>query len=193
MSRAKGDSPLTCERSTRLCFVAVGAVVGARPHLGVQAAGVGPLVVHRAAAGLGIEKLAVATGAAGQAEDAVLEVEVLDQPGFAQAFGDLLGVFVLGLKRVNQLQPHQIGQLDLDRHGAAVGRTGVAQAVFVTGPGFAAVNVYDGNGGSHGADYPRMCAANLPNNRTFNRPAPHPNNEKSLGVGRRDKPIACWP
>jgi outer membrane biosynthesis protein TonB len=117
----------------------------------VQAAGVRPFVVHRAAARLGIKKLAVAAGATRQAEDAVLEIEVLDQPGLGQALGDLLGVFVLGIKRVHQFQANQIGQLDLDRHGAAIGGTGVAQAVFVTGPGFATVNVNDGNGGSHGA------------------------------------------
>lgn len=109
MSWAKGDSSLTCERSTRLCFVAVRAVVGARPHLGMQSASVGTLVVNGAAARLGIEKLAVPTGSTCQTEDAVLEVEMLDQAGFAQALGNLFGVFVLGLKGVHQLQAHQVG------------------------------------------------------------------------------------
>jgi hypothetical protein len=122
----------------------------------VQSAGIGPLVVHGAAARLGIEKLAVATGATRQAEDAVLEVEVLDQTRFGQSFGNLLGVFVLGLKRIYQFQPHQIGHLDLDRHGAAIGRAGFAQTVFVTGPSFATVYINNGNRRSHGADYPRI-------------------------------------
>jgi hypothetical protein len=128
----------------------------------MQAAGVGPFVVHRAASGLGIQKLAIATGATRQAEDAVFEVEVLDQPGFAQPFGDLFGVFVLGLKRIDQFKPNQIGQLDLDRHGATVGRASVTQAVFVTGPGFATVNVHNGDRRSHGRDYPRTHEINLP-------------------------------
>jgi hypothetical protein len=70
---------------------------------------------------------------------------------------------VLGLKRVHQLQAHQIGHLDLDGHGAAIGRAAVAQTVFVTGPSFATVNVDNGNGRSHGMDYPRMRTASLPN------------------------------
>ena len=112
----------------------------------MQAAGVRTLVVDRAAARLGIEKLAVATGAARQAEDAVLEVEMVNLARFGQALGDLLGVFVLGFKRVHHAQSHQIGHLDLDRHGAAIGGTAVAQPGFVTGPGFATVNVDNGNG-----------------------------------------------
>jgi hypothetical protein len=107
----------------------------------MQTAGVGPFFVHRAAAGFGVQKLAVATGSARQAEDAVFEIEVIDQAGFGQALGNLFGVFVLGLKRVHQFQAHQIDQLDLHRHGAAIGRTGVTKAVFVTGPSFATVNV----------------------------------------------------
>jgi len=123
---------------------------GPRPHLRMQAAGVGAQLIHRAAPGDSIQKLAIATGTPRQREDAVLEIEVLDQPGFAQSLGDLLGLIVLGLERVHQLQAHQIWQLDLDRHGAAIGRTGVAQARLVTGPGVRAVNVNDGNGGFHG-------------------------------------------
>jgi hypothetical protein len=116
----------------------------------MQAAGVGPLVVHGAAACLGIQQVAVPTGPSGQAENAVFEVEMLDLPGFGQSLGNLLGVVVLGLKRVDQAESHQIGHFDLDRHGAAIGRAGVTQSVFVTGPGLATVNVNNGNGGSHG-------------------------------------------
>ena len=72
------------------------------PYLRVQATRVGALLVHGAAAGLGIQKLAVATGAAGEGEDAVFEVEVVNQPGFAQAFGDLFGFFVFGFEGVYQ-------------------------------------------------------------------------------------------
>jgi hypothetical protein len=68
----------------------------------MQSAGVGALGIHRAAPGGRIQKLAVAAGAAGQAENAVLEIEVLDHAGFAQAFGNVFGVFMLSLKRVDQ-------------------------------------------------------------------------------------------
>ena len=135
-------------------------MVGARPHLGMQTAGVGPLVIHRAAARLGIQKLAVTAGATGQAEDAVLEVEMFNQPGLGQALGDLFRVFVLGFKRVHPFEAHQVGQLNLDRHGAAIGGAGVAQAIFITGPSFATVNVDNGNGGSHGGDYPGCVGSN---------------------------------
>jgi hypothetical protein len=57
---------------------------------------------------------------------------------------------VLGFKRIDQFQTHQIGQLDLHRHGAAIGGTAVTQAVFVTGPSFATVNVDNRNGRLHG-------------------------------------------
>ncbi len=95
--------------SARLGFVAVRAMIGAWSNLGMQAASVGPFVVHGAATGFGIQKLAVAAGPAGQAENAVFEIEVLDKTGFGQTLGNLFGVFVLGLKRVHQLQTHQIG------------------------------------------------------------------------------------
>ena len=122
----------------------------ARPDLRMQAASIGPVFVDRAAAGFGVQKLAVTTGPARQTEDAVLEVEVLDHAGLGQAFGNLLGVFVLRLKGIDQPQPHQINQLDLHRHGAAIGRTGVAQPGPVAGPGVATVNINNSNGGSHG-------------------------------------------
>lgn len=125
-------------------------MVGARPHLRVQATGVGSLVIDRAAPCLGIQKLAVPTGTTRQTEDAVLEIEVINQPGLGQALGDLLGLFMLGFKRIDQFQTHQIGQLDLHRHGAAIGGTTVTQAVFVTGPSFATVYVDNRNGRLHG-------------------------------------------
>ena len=132
-------------QSARLGFVPVGAVVRTRPDLRVQAARRGPLLVHRTAAGFGVQELAVTTGPARQAENAVLVVEMVDQTRFGQAFGNLLGVFVLGLKRVHQLQPHQVGQLHLDRHGAAIGGAGVAQTDLVAGPSVTTVNIHDSN------------------------------------------------
>ena len=70
-------------KSARLRFVTVRTMVGAWPYLRVKAAGVGPFFVNRAASGFSVQKLAVTAGAARQAEDAVFEVEVLDQAGFA--------------------------------------------------------------------------------------------------------------
>ena len=116
-------------------------MAGARPDLGMQATSVRPQRVHRAAAGARIQKLAITTGAPSQREDAVFEVEVLNQPGFAQALGDLLGLFVFGLEGIDQLQAHQIWQFDFNGHGAAVGGAGVTQAVAVPGPRFGAVYV----------------------------------------------------
>jgi hypothetical protein len=65
--------------------------------------------------------MAVATGPARQTEDAVLEIEMLDVTGFAQALGNVFGVLVIGFKRIHQPQADQIRHFDLDRHGAAVG------------------------------------------------------------------------
>jgi len=116
----------------------------------VLAAGVGALLVHRAAARGGIEEIAVTTGAAGQREDLVLEIEVLDQAGLGQALGDLLGGFVLGLERVHQLQAHQVRQLD---HAV------VAQAIAVAGPGVGAIDVDKVDRGFHGEvqNSPPLC------------------------------------
>ena len=130
---------------------AVGAVTRPRSGLRVFAAGVGPLLVHGATAGGGIEVQAVAAGAARQGKDAVAKVEVVDQPGLFQPLGDLLGCFVLGFKGVDQPEPHQVRQAHFHRHGAAVGGAAVTQALAVAGPGFAAVNVNNGDGGSHGS------------------------------------------
>ncbi len=66
---------------------------------------------------------------------------MFDEPGLAQTPGNLLGLFVFGFKSVDQIQQYQIGHLDFQRHGAAIGRAGIAHARFVTGPGFGAINV----------------------------------------------------
>lgn len=127
-------------------------MVRPRPHLRVRAADVGPLPVHRAAARLGIEKVAIAAGPARDGEDLALEVEVVDQPGFLQPLGNLLGRLMLDLERINQSQPDEVRQPDLQWHGAAVGHARVAQAGPITRPCLDAVNVDDVDRGSHGID-----------------------------------------
>jgi hypothetical protein len=77
----------------------------------VETTGIGALVVHGASPRFGIQKLAVPAGSACQAEDAVLEVEVLDQPRLGQALGDLLGLVVCRFERVHQLQSDQSASL----------------------------------------------------------------------------------
>jgi hypothetical protein len=84
-------------------------------------------------------------------EDTVLEIEMLDHAHFLQALGNLFGRFVLGFKRVHQLEAHQVGQFDLHGHGAAVGRTAAAQAVAIAAPGVAVVHIDDGDGRPHAA------------------------------------------
>jgi hypothetical protein len=94
----------------------------------------------------GIQELTITTAASGQGEDAVFKVEVIDQTCFAEALGDLLGLFVLGFKRVNQIQANQVGHLDFNGHGATVGGATVAHAGFVTCPTFDAINVNNAGG-----------------------------------------------
>jgi hypothetical protein len=76
-------------------------------------------------------------------------IEVVNQPRLEQPLGNVPQLFMLGLERVYQLKPHQVGQLHFQRHRAAVGRAGVAQACAVAGPGVEAVYVDDGDGGAH--------------------------------------------
>jgi hypothetical protein len=90
--------------------------------------------------------LTVTTAASGQGEDAVFKVEVIDQACFAKALGDLLGLFVLGFKRVDQVEANEVDHLDFNGHGAAIGGTTVAHAGFVTRPTFDAIDVDDANG-----------------------------------------------
>lgn len=104
-------------------------------------AGVGTLFVNGAPARDRIQKPAIAAGTTGQREDRIPEIEMLDHARLAEAAGNLLGRLVLGLKRIKQLKPQQVRQLDLDRHGAAVGYTVATQAIAITAPGFQAVDV----------------------------------------------------
>ena len=129
----------------------VGTVTGARALLlWVQPAGVGSLLVHRAPPRFRVEQMAVTIRPTRQREQCVLVVEVVNQPRLLQPSGDEAQLLMLCLERVHQPQPHQIGELYLQWHGAAVGRAGVAQARTVAGPGVQAVNVDDGDGGAHG-------------------------------------------
>ena len=93
--------------------------------------------------------MAVSAAAPSQRIDAVLEIEMVNQARLAQALGNLLGLFVLCLKRTDQVEPNQIGHFDLHRHGATVGRAGVAHSRFVAGPAFWAINVNDADGRFH--------------------------------------------
>jgi hypothetical protein len=94
----------------------------------------------------GIQKLTVTTAASGQCEDAVFKVEVIDQAGFAEPLGDLLRLFVLGFKRVDQIEANEVNHLHFHGHGAAVGGTTVAHAGFVSCPTFDAIDVDDADG-----------------------------------------------
>jgi hypothetical protein len=60
-----------------------------------------------------VQKLAVAIGTAGHRENAVFVVETVDEFGLLQAFGNPTKVFVLGLKRIDQAQTHQVRQTHL--------------------------------------------------------------------------------
>lgn len=103
--------------------------------------GVGTLFVHGAAARDRIQKSAITAGTTCQREDGIPEIEVLDHARLAEAPGNLLGRLVLGLKRIKQLKPQQIRQLDLDRHGAAVGHAVGTQSIAITAPGLQTVDV----------------------------------------------------
>ena len=93
--------------------------------------------------------MTVAAAAPSQRIDAVLEIEMVNQARLAQALGNLLGLFVLCLKRTDQVEPNQIGHFDLHWHGATVGRAGVAHARLVAGPAFWAINVNNAEGRFH--------------------------------------------
>lgn len=94
------------------------------------AASIGAFFVDRAAAGLRIQITAIVIGAPCQREDAVLEIKMLNDAGFHQAFGDLLGRFSR-FEFVYLAHPHQIGQFHFHRHGAAGTHTLLAHACAV--------------------------------------------------------------
>jgi hypothetical protein len=75
---------------------------------------------------------------------------MFNQPRFAQSFGNFFRVIVLCLERIHQIQTDQIREFDLDGHRAAIGRTGVAQAIAVSAPGFTAVDIHNRQRRFHG-------------------------------------------
>ncbi len=70
---------------------------------------------------------------------------MINEAFLAKALGNLLGLFVLGFKGVDQVQANEVGHFDLDRHGAAVGCACVAHARLVARPTFDAVYIDDAN------------------------------------------------
>ena len=72
---------------------------------------------------------------------------MINEPLLAKALGNLLGLFMLSFKGVDQVQSNEVGHFDLDRHGAAIGCAGVAHARLVARPTFDAVYVDDADGG----------------------------------------------
>ena len=72
---------------------------------------------------------------------------MINEALLAEALGNLLGLFMLSFKGVDQVQANQVCHFDLDRHGAAIGCAGVAHAGFVARPTFDSVYVDDADGG----------------------------------------------
>jgi hypothetical protein len=72
---------------------------------------------------------------------------VINYALFVKALGNLLGLFMLGFKGVDQVQANKVCHFDFDRHGAAVGCARVAHARLVARPTFDAVYVDDTDGG----------------------------------------------
>jgi len=91
--------------------------------------------------------LTVATASSCKRKDAIFEIKVINEAFLAKALGNLLGLFVLCLKGVDQVQADEICHFDLDRHGAAVGCACVAHARLVARPTFDAVYIDDANRG----------------------------------------------
>ena len=116
----------------------------ARADTRVVAAGVRALGIDRAKPGLAVQIETVAIGQAGQREDLVLVIEVLDDARLAQALGDVLRRLV-ALEGIDQFQADQVVEAHFHRQGAA-GRVAVtAQAGAVAYPGFQAFRVGGGD------------------------------------------------
>ena len=109
----------------------------------MSTASVRPIGIHRAMPFFGIQELTVAAASSGQRKNTVFEIEVVNQPRLAEALGNLLGLLVLGFKGVDQAQTNEVGHLDFNGHGAAVGCTRITHAGFVTGPTVEAIDIND--------------------------------------------------
>ena len=147
-------------------LVAVGAKTGLGALLGVQSAGFWAFVIHRAAACIFVQKIAVTTRATRHGEDLVLGVEVVDHAHLQQAFGNQLGLDVFHFKRVHQFQSHQIRQTHFQRHGAAIGSAAIAHAWLVFTPGFESIHIDDSDGGFHEI-YIILCTNKKAPNRSW--------------------------
>ncbi len=103
-------------------------------------AGIGALLVNRAAARVGIQIDTIVVGASRQRIDFVLEIEVGDDAGFFQPLGNLLRRFAC-FKFVDHAHPYQINNPHFNRHGTAGAVTAIAQPLAVFQPGFSAGQV----------------------------------------------------
>jgi hypothetical protein len=110
-------------------------------RLGVQAANFGAAFIDGAAARYCIEVDAIAAGAPREREEALLVIEMINQLIFDQTLGDAVGWLMLGFKRIDPAEPHQLFDPHLQRHGAAVGAAGVAQASAIARPCFRAIHI----------------------------------------------------
>jgi hypothetical protein len=118
----------------------IGAKTWAWADLRMIAAGSRTPGVDSAAAACRIEEDAVVVGPTGQGENFVFEVEVIDQAGFFQPLGELLGRFP-GFKRIYELHAYQILHLYFHRQAAADRTAVVAQPFTVFDPGRRALDV----------------------------------------------------
>lgn len=118
----------------------IGAKTWTWPNLRVIAAGGRtPSVDSAAAAGL-VEKDTIVVSMAGEGKDFVLEIEMIDQSGFFQPFGELLGWF-RGLEGINELHANKILNAHFHRQAAADRAAVFAQPFAVFDPGRRAVDV----------------------------------------------------
>lgn len=145
-------SPLTSGQSAS-GFGTVRAMPRSGADLWVIATSAWSRCVDRAASRLNVQKPTITAGPTRERENAVLEVEVLNQARLEQTFGDLLGLFVLSFEWVHQLQAHQIGQAHLNRHGATVGHAAFTQTRTVARPGVQTVNIDKTDRGFHGPEF----------------------------------------
>jgi hypothetical protein len=95
-------------------FSAVSAMANPRAaRLRMQAANIGAAFIDVAAARLRIEIHAIAAGAPGHREQALLVIEMIDQAIFQQALGNATGRLMLRFKRIDPTKPHELRQSEL--------------------------------------------------------------------------------
>jgi hypothetical protein len=106
-----------------------------RPDGRVIPAGLGPMLVDGATPGLFIEVVTIIVGPAGQGEERVLEVEMLDDSELLKPPSQQPGFF-FGLEGIEDCHPHQVRDPHLHRQPATPTLTGRAEAFPVAAPGF---------------------------------------------------------